>query len=343
MSPIPNKQIDGDVAVGRDMYCGGNAHVSGSAVVKHNLRVEGWLDARNIKGAGKGLFTTVENLDEQYPRPHNGWWALVGSTLPAAIYIASGGEWHATGEVGGEPSLDLTEYREALESLSRLMDKTQGDIADLFSVSDSIKELASEAKDTAVETRKDLDDLQEGFNQILVGDESDAIDCLKDVFRFLLEFKDTDTLRSVLNNLRHEMRLSIEQVHNDVGILSFVGILEHATDLIRSGLDGVYYCSWDGVFRQITPNEEDPTIVGRIVAVPEYNLMDGDRAVHASEQKLFRLGNRLYGYDAGSNMLRVLGYEGDGGGSGSGDGAPAITTDEIDSLIDRATGDNNEN
>ena len=135
----------------------------------------------------------------------------------------------------------------------------------------------------------------------------------------------------------------VEALRNDVGILSFVGILEHATDLIRSGLDGVYYCSWDGVFRQITPNEEDPTIVGRVVAVPEYNRMDGDRAVHASEQKLFRLGNRLYGYDAGSNMLRVLGYEGDGGGSGSGDGAPAITTDEIDSLIDRATADDNEN
>ena len=49
MSSIPTKQIDGDVAIGRDANVGGNATVRGSLKVGHNLTVEGWLDAKNIK------------------------------------------------------------------------------------------------------------------------------------------------------------------------------------------------------------------------------------------------------------------------------------------------------
>ena len=53
MSSIPTKQIDGDVAVGRDVNIGGKATIRGSAKVGHNLTVDGWLEAKNIKARTK--------------------------------------------------------------------------------------------------------------------------------------------------------------------------------------------------------------------------------------------------------------------------------------------------
>lgn len=116
-SSIPIKQIDGDVAVGRDVSIGGKGVIRGSVKVGHNLQVEGWLDAKNIKGPSKGLFKTVEKLRAAYPTPHDGWWALVGDTLPASIYVGDGGEWVATGKQGGNPSVDDTGYSETVEQL----------------------------------------------------------------------------------------------------------------------------------------------------------------------------------------------------------------------------------
>jgi hypothetical protein len=74
---------------------------AGNMSVKGNLKVEGWLDAVNVKGPNKGLFTDVKSLREAFPMPHDGWWALVGYSLPAAIYVGQGGEWVATGGEGG--------------------------------------------------------------------------------------------------------------------------------------------------------------------------------------------------------------------------------------------------
>ena len=101
MSNIPLKEIDGNVSVSRDAHVGGKADVEGNLRVKHNLRVDGWLDAPHIKGPCKGLFLTLEALCSAYPEPDAGSWALVGSTLPAALYVADGGVWTDTGETAG--------------------------------------------------------------------------------------------------------------------------------------------------------------------------------------------------------------------------------------------------
>mgnify|MGYP001146103773 CR=1 FL=1 len=79
MSQIKTTEIEGDVAVGRHSTIGGNATVQGNTTVKKNLKVEGWLDAKNIKGPNKGIFLTAEKLREAYPLPHDGGWALVGN------------------------------------------------------------------------------------------------------------------------------------------------------------------------------------------------------------------------------------------------------------------------
>lgn len=108
MSSIPTKQIDGDVAVGRNVSAGGDANIQGSARVGHDLVVEGWLEAKNIKSANKGLFATVEALRAAYPHVHEGWFAGVPATdkeisdLGLSVeegkalyrmYIGCGGEW----------------------------------------------------------------------------------------------------------------------------------------------------------------------------------------------------------------------------------------------------------
>lgn len=124
MSSIPTKQIDGDVAVGRNVTVGGKTTVRGSATIGHNLKVEGWLDAPNVKGPNKGLFKTAVQLREAYPNPHEGWWALVGDTLPAQVYMTIGGAWVAqTNEDGspklaGNPTVDSSEYMEAVEEMT---------------------------------------------------------------------------------------------------------------------------------------------------------------------------------------------------------------------------------
>ena len=131
MSSIKTTQIDGDVSVGRNVAVGGRVTVQGSSQFKGSVKIEGWLDAKNIKGANKGIFTSVEKLKEAYPLPHDGWWAIVGKTLPGPIYVGDGGEWVATGEEGGNPTIDSEQYNEAVAELQSDMALMQQDIKDI--------------------------------------------------------------------------------------------------------------------------------------------------------------------------------------------------------------------
>lgn len=114
---IENHSVGGSVAVGRDITVGGRSTIRGNATFDRDVYISGWLNARNIRGAGKGLYETVDKLNSAYPNPENGWFALVGDTLPADIYRAWGGEWKATGQKGGEPVLELAKLTELSESL----------------------------------------------------------------------------------------------------------------------------------------------------------------------------------------------------------------------------------
>lgn len=114
---IENHSVGGSVAVGRDVTVGGRSTIRGNATFNRDVYISGWLNARNIRGAGKGLYETVDKLNSAYPNPENGWFALVGNTLPADIYRAWGGEWIATGQKGGEPVLELAKLTELSESL----------------------------------------------------------------------------------------------------------------------------------------------------------------------------------------------------------------------------------
>lgn len=127
---IENHSVGGSVAVGRDVTVGGRSTIRGNATFNRDVYISGWLNARNIRGAGKGLYETVDKLNSAYPNPENGWFALVGNTLPADIYRAWGGEWVATGQKGGEPVLELAKLTELSESLeNEISDRVAADEA----------------------------------------------------------------------------------------------------------------------------------------------------------------------------------------------------------------------
>ena len=134
MSSIKTTQIDGDVSVGRNVAVGGRVTVQGSSQFKGSVKIEGWLDAKNIKGANKGIFTSIEKLKAAYPLPHDGWWAIVGKTLPGPIYVGDGGEWVATGEEGGNPTVDSEQYNEAVAELQSDITLMKQDIQSLEAV-----------------------------------------------------------------------------------------------------------------------------------------------------------------------------------------------------------------
>ena len=115
MSAVANQHIDGSCTIGRDIAVGGNARVRGSAVIGHDLKVEGYLDAPNIKGFLRGMFRTAAELEESCAAPEEGWAALVGTSLPAEIYVYHDGEWIASGGTGGEVTADYTQCRQEHE------------------------------------------------------------------------------------------------------------------------------------------------------------------------------------------------------------------------------------
>lgn len=154
MSMIPTNKIEGDSAIGRNCYIGGNTNIRGCATVGHNLKVEGWLEAKNIRGAAKGLFLTLERLRDAYSEPREGWWALIGSTLPADVYVVEGGKWVATGEKCDGLTIDFTDYQSDLGDirgeLNELGEQEEQDIARLSSEIAKVKaEAITEAENSA--------------------------------------------------------------------------------------------------------------------------------------------------------------------------------------------------
>ena len=136
---MKNNNFDGDVSVGRNLATGGDANIQGSATIGHNLKVKGWLEADNIKDTCKGMFETVEKLRLAYPLPKDGWWALVGDSLPAKIYLAEAGEWNASGGTSGLPALDSQQLEEILGNFPAM----QEDISNNKKAIDQTKESLS--------------------------------------------------------------------------------------------------------------------------------------------------------------------------------------------------------
>lgn len=180
MTTTPNKEIDGDIAVGRNATVGGRVTIRGNTTVDHDLKVKGWLDAPNIKGAGKGLFGSLEQLKQAYPAPRLGWWALVGDSLPAQLFISDGESWvgqmntDGTPKLAGNPTIEATQLTEEVEHLGdELFDarvdivRNTNDIADCRRIIDDpdtglrkALEVASEASANGKSSIRRLNELE---------------------------------------------------------------------------------------------------------------------------------------------------------------------------------------
>ena len=127
-----NNDIQGSLSVSQDTTIGGNLAVRGTSTFDHNVKIKGWIDAKNIKGPLKGLFKSEDELKLAYPKPQPGWFALVGNTLPAEVYRVENGEWADTGEQGGGVYLSLDGMEEDINN-------AQNDILELQTlVSDGV-------------------------------------------------------------------------------------------------------------------------------------------------------------------------------------------------------------
>ncbi len=143
------KQYDGDVSVGHDVTVGGRAKINGSMKVGHNLKVEGWIDAPNVKGQNKGLFKTLTALAAAYPKPRVGWYALVGESLPATVYIVENGEWTATTGTGGGDTVDLASYEDRLEDVEAAVATAKNRADDAYTMATNAGASATAAQTTA--------------------------------------------------------------------------------------------------------------------------------------------------------------------------------------------------
>jgi hypothetical protein len=102
-----NEEFAGSISVSRDAIIGGGIKARGNSTFNKDVVIEGSLMARNIRGACKGLFLTEAKLNTKFPNPQQGWWAYVGTNIPAPIYVADAGQWTATGETGGTVQVDV--------------------------------------------------------------------------------------------------------------------------------------------------------------------------------------------------------------------------------------------
>lgn len=144
MSTRKTTHVDGDVHVENNVVVGGDGSISGGMTVGHNLKVEGWLEARNIRGVNKGVFPTYEALVAKYPEPQDGWYAGIAVTTDGEtvfeFYLAQKGRW-----VDMESTIDS-----AIEvgTLQRDVEEMKKDVAKIPSLSDAVEAMQESLANT---------------------------------------------------------------------------------------------------------------------------------------------------------------------------------------------------
>lgn len=138
--------VEKDMAIGHNLSVGGCMSVKGSARVGHDLTVDGWLEAPNLRTSNKGVFIEESELLAAYPSPKAGWYAgVVERTLAhsdlsnqtptkydtvIALYIVRNGQWERT-DATLEMPLDIRAEIGDLSDLRAMVENHDGRIATL--------------------------------------------------------------------------------------------------------------------------------------------------------------------------------------------------------------------
>ena len=228
MSSIKTTQIDGDVSIGRNVAIGGGTIIQGDAHIKGGVKVDGWLEAKNIKATNKGLFTTVEKLREAYPLPHEGWWAIVGNTLPGPVYVVDGGKWVPTGEMGGSPTIESERYASSIAELEASMTTAKADISGHTEKIKTIEKQSSEqgilvnqVSANSTQAKELVETLEERLTALIGNNATTAIDNFNEIIKFLAGVKDNDTLIALLAKV-NERLTALEHNNNSAEAIQSV-------------------------------------------------------------------------------------------------------------------------
>ena len=193
--------VKGDVAVGRNVDIGGDVDIKGHIHAGHNLTVDGWFDAPNVKGPSKGLFPSETAMKAAYPLPEPGWWALVGDTLPADVWCVEDGKWTATGKKSGNLTVANLTLDARIDEVKRAVDLTTA-----------------------------------ALDALVSGDTSDAIDNYNEIIKFLEGFRDDETLAGTLKTLRD----TAEEAHTrlSAGLSAALPRIVSIANIDTMGTDG---------------------------------------------------------------------------------------------------------
>lgn len=242
MSSIKTTQIDGDVSIGRNVAVGGDSLVQGDAHIKGGMKVDGWLEAKNIKATNKGLFTTVEKLRAAYPLPHEGWWAIVGNTLPGSVYVVDGGKWTPTGEMGGSPTIESERYASSIAELEASMTTAKTDISGHTEKIKTIEKQSSEqgiavnqASANSTQAKELVETLEERLTALIGNNATTAIDNFNEIIKFLAGVKDNDTLTALLAKV-NERLTALEHNNNSAEAIQSI---QQLVERLQSQLNSV--------------------------------------------------------------------------------------------------------
>ena len=127
-------KFDGEVDINEEL------HVGSDAVFNGDVRIKGTAYISRVKQPNMGLFASLQALQNTYPKPSVGMWAMVGDSIPAPIYrCEKEGEWKETGSLGGVAPVELNDYYTKDESDRKI----KGDITDALALFNEMFELVN--------------------------------------------------------------------------------------------------------------------------------------------------------------------------------------------------------
>lgn len=88
-----------------------------AAINHNNQKISAEIEkTKNSSTRAKGLFTSESDLKAKWPSPQIGDWAIVGTTVPGAVWqCKTAGSWSNTGQTGGGGEVELDDYLQCEE------------------------------------------------------------------------------------------------------------------------------------------------------------------------------------------------------------------------------------
>lgn len=122
-------------------------NIDGDLLIENDLHVGGTLHADKLKSSFKGLFNTVEQLQQAFPKPDVGDYADVGYDNPQRYVCELGGQWKNSGQPGGTPPVVLPEFIELQKAVGSAGDSPDYDGSVFARIAQNAKVISNQGSD----------------------------------------------------------------------------------------------------------------------------------------------------------------------------------------------------